>query len=154
MALFLSTYKNKIDKKGRVSVPSQFRSTLKGEDFEGVIIYKSIINNCLEGCPLSRIVKLNEAIESMDTLSEERDAFATSILGACHQISFDTEGRIIVPKDLLFNVDIEENAVFVGKGATFEIWSSDLFSKHLLKSQEIASKKKCTFRLSANSSGS
>ena len=33
MALFLSTFENKVDTKGRVSVPSQFRSMLHGQDF-------------------------------------------------------------------------------------------------------------------------
>ena len=45
MALFLSTFENKVDNKGRVSVPSQFRSMMYGKDFSGIVIYQSSINN-------------------------------------------------------------------------------------------------------------
>ena len=147
MSLFLSTYKNKIDKKGRVSVPSQFRSTLKSESFEGVVLYRSVVNGCIEGCAFSRIEKISQAIESLDTLSEEKDAFATSILGACHQVSFDTEGRVFIPRELTSELNITELAVFVGKGQTFEIWNEKAFEEHLVKSKQIATEKRALLRL-------
>ncbi len=55
MALFLSTFTNKIDTKGRVSVPSQFRASLVNNDFSGVVLYESFINECIEGCDIERI---------------------------------------------------------------------------------------------------
>lgn len=149
MSLFLSTYRNKIDKKGRVSVPSSFRATLKSESFEGVVLYRSVVNSCIEGCAFSRIEQMSEAIEALDTLSEEKDAFATSILGACHQVAFDTEGRIFIPKDLLSASSVAETAVFVGKGRIFEIWGEGDFDKHLAMAQQIAAEKKGMLRLNA-----
>ena len=53
MALFLSTFSNKIDSKGRVSVPSRFRAALSGNNFAGVVVYESFTNKCIEGCDLS-----------------------------------------------------------------------------------------------------
>ncbi len=62
--LFLSTYQNKIDKKGRVSVPALFRAALvrvagKDEEFSGIIAYGSFINRCIEACGIDRIRKLS-----------------------------------------------------------------------------------------------
>ena len=42
--MFLSTYENKLDKKGRVSVPAGFRSHLSNLGYNGVICYPSFNN--------------------------------------------------------------------------------------------------------------
>ncbi len=57
MALFLSTFINKVDSKGRVSVPSQFRASLVKENVSMMIIYESFVNDSIEGCDLERIKK-------------------------------------------------------------------------------------------------
>src|SRR5262245_39208025 len=121
--LFLSTYKNKIDRKGRVSVPSSFRNALLKEEYPGVIVYESINNKCIEDCSLSHIEQLNDTIDSLDPYSDERDAFATIILGGSVQLSFDSEGRILLPESLIEFALLSECACFVGKGRTFEIWN-------------------------------
>ena len=77
MALFLSKFVNKVDKKARVSLPSNFRNVILQEKSSVVVIYKSFINNAIEGTTLSRIEMLSQAIDNLDPYSEERDAFAT-----------------------------------------------------------------------------
>ena len=142
MALFLSSYINKIDKKGRVSVPSQFRHALSMEEFNGIIIYKSFINNCLEACGLSRIEYISNNIDKLDPYSEIRDAFATAILGGCLQLSIDPEGRVLLPEEILAQSNLNEFAGFVGKGKTFEIWSPEEFKSHQEKARVLAGKER------------
>ena len=117
MALFLSTFINKIDSKGRVSVPSQFRQSLNNKDFSGIVIYESFVNDCIEGCDIDRIKLLSESIDNLDPFSEERDSFATTILGGAIQISLDSDGRVILPEALLKKAKIKDMAVFIGKGS-------------------------------------
>lgn len=138
MSLFISTYKNKVDKKLRVSIPVQFRTAVGNSSFQGVVLYKSIINNCLEGCSMERLMKITDMIDDLDPFSNEKDAFATSILGGSFQLSFDTEGRVVLPSELISDMNIAENAVFVGKGHTFEIWNEEEFNKHMENSRKIA----------------
>lgn len=138
MALFLSTFDNKVDSKGRVSVPSQFRSMLSGGDFSGVVIYESSINKCLEGCSIERIHRLSEMIDDLDPYSRERDAFAATILGGAAQLPFDADGRIILPKPLMDMAGIADRAIFIGKGQTFEIWEPKAFQTYMEKARESA----------------
>ena len=58
--MFLSTYENKIDKKGRVSVPASFRSHLSNLGYNGVICYPSFNNQSIEACSQDRIEKLHK----------------------------------------------------------------------------------------------
>lgn len=147
MALFLSTYTNKIDKKGRVSVPANFRATLNDQSFKGIIAYQSFTNNCIEACGIDRIERLSESIDSLDPYSDERDAFATTILGGSVQLAFDSEGRIMLPEDLLKEAGITEGAVFVGKGATFEIWDPIKFEEYASKARDLAKRERANLRL-------
>ena len=136
MALFLSTFENKVDSKGRVSVPSQFRAMLHGQDFSGIVLYESSINHCIEGCSIERIQKLSEAIDDLDPSSRERDAFAATILGGAAQLPFDSDGRVILPKNLMEFAGIKDKAVFIGKGQTFEVWEPKLFNEYVKDARE------------------
>lgn len=142
MALFLSTYQNKIDAKGRVLVPAQFRASLVGENLSAMVIYESFVNECIEGCDIERIKKLSESIDNLDPFSEERDAFATAVLGGSSQLTIDGDGRVILPADLLKKVKIKSELVFVGKGSTFEIWQPEKFAEYMAKAKKDAKAKR------------
>jgi len=147
VALFLSTFINKVDSKGRVSVPSQFRASLVNGNNSAMVVYESFINQSIEGCDLERIKKLSESIDNLEPFSEERDAFATAVLGGSVQLSIDGDGRIILPENLLKTAKIKDSAVFIGKGATFEIWEPISFEKYMQKAKEEAKLKRNLLRL-------
>ncbi len=138
MALFLSSFTNKIDSKGRVSVPAQFRSSLVNPEFSGVVLYESFVNDCIEGCDIERIKKISESIDNLDPFSQDRDALATALLGGSFQLSIDADGRVILPESLLKKAKIKGTAVFVGKGPTFEIWNPEKFEEYMTKSKKDA----------------
>lgn len=150
MALFISTFTNKIDAKGRVSVPSQFRASLVNENSSSMVVYQSFINGCIEGCDLERIKKISDSIDDLDPYSEERDAFATAVLGGSTMISIDGDGRVIIPENLRKSAKIKDQVVFVGKGSTFEMWNPDDFTSYMEKSKIEAKEKRNLLRLKNN----
>ena len=144
--LFLSTFQNRIDKKGRVSVPASFRAVLAAKilanDFQGIVAYQSPINNCIEACGMSRIIKLNERMDAFDPYSQERDAFVTTMFGESVQLSFDGEGRVAIPENLLEAVGLKEQATFVGKGEIFEIWEPKEFADYAKRARTLVQEKR------------
>ena len=127
--MFLSTYENKLDKKGRVSVPSSFRSYLSNLGYNGIICYPSFNNRCLEAWPQDRIEKITNAIDSLNPFEEKKDFFATSILAESINLQFDSEGRISLTLKLLKHAKIKSSMLFVGQGQTFQIWEPTAFEK-------------------------
>ena len=127
--MFLSTYENKLDKKGRVSVPASFRSHLSNLGYNGVICYPSFNNPSIEAWPQSRIEKISESIDSLNPFEEKRDVFATSVLAESENLQFDNEGRVSIPSKLLNHAKIKHTMLFVGQGKTFQIWEPKLFEK-------------------------
>ena len=140
MNIFLSKFINKIDKKGRVSIPSTYRAALSGDAYNGIVVYPSIKNGCIEACSMSRLLELSKIIENLDPYSDERDAFETIVLGGSVQLQFDNEGRVLLPAYLIEEAGIEGQACFVGKGLVFEIWNPTRFDEHQKIAKEIAQK--------------
>jgi MraZ protein len=127
--MFLASYENKLDKKGRVSVPASYRSYLSNLGYNGVICYPSFNNQSIEAWPQDRIEKISNTIDSLNPFEEKRDYFATSILSESVNLQFDTEGRISLTSKLLRHANIRSNMLFVGQGKTFQIWEPTAFEK-------------------------
>ena len=124
MALFLSRFDNKVDRKGRGSVPASFRADLTSDAFAGAIAYPTPGNSgALEACDIDRMRQLAEGIDSFNPFSDEFGDLATAILTKSHRLPFDGEGRIILPQSLLEHAGITDMATFAGRGATFQIWA-------------------------------
>ena len=127
--MFLSTYENKLDKKGRVSVPASFRSYLSNLGYNGVVCYPSFNNQSIEAWPQDRIEKISNAIDALNPFEEKKDYFATSILSESINLQFDSEGRISLTPKLLKHAKIKNSMLFVGQGKTFQIWEPTTFEK-------------------------
>ncbi len=127
--MFLSTYENKLDKKGRVSVPASFRSYLSNLGYNGIICFPSFNNNSIEAWSQDRIEKISNAIDSLNPFDEKKDYFSTSILSESINLQFDREGRILLTEKLLKHAKIKNSMLFVGQGKTFQIWEPTTFEK-------------------------
>ena len=127
--MFLSSYENKIDKKGRVSVPASFRSYLSNLGYNGVICFPSFNNQSIEAWPQNRIERISNSIDALNPFEEKKDFFATSILSESINLQFDSEGRISLPLKLLKHAKIRNSMLFVGQGQTFQIWEPTAFEK-------------------------
>ena len=127
--MFLSSYENKLDKKGRVSVPANFRFHLNSLGYSGFVAYPSFNHEALEACPEDRIEKLSNTIDSLNPFEEKRDYFATSVLSESISLQFDSEGRVLITDKLLGHAKIKNSILFVGLGKTFQIWEPKSFEK-------------------------
>ena len=127
--MFLSTYENRLDKKGRVSVPATFRSYVSNLGYNGVICFPSFNNQSIEAWSQDRIEKISNSIDALNPFEEKKDFFATSILSESINLQFDSEGRISLSLKLLKHAKIKNSMLFVGQGKTFQIWEPTTFEK-------------------------
>jgi MraZ protein len=122
MPLFLATHVNRIDQKGRVSVPAPFRTALASQPFQGVVLFQSTKHPCLEGFDFQTMVELSERLDHFDMFSDDQDDLAAAIFGQSVQLPFDGDGRIVLPGDLAAHAGLGDQAAFVGLGRKFQIW--------------------------------
>ena len=127
MSLFLSSYENRLDTKGRISVPASFRASVSDEKFAGVVLFRSFTNNCIEGFAMSRMEQMAAATDKMGVFDSELDDLSAVLFADARQLAFDVTGRIVIPGDLLKHAGITDSAIFVGRGNSFQIWNPDAF---------------------------
>ena len=122
MDLFVSQFVNKIDKKGRVSLPSIFRNVLPKKSKNEIILFKSLKFKSIEGCSSERINKIANKIDELDIFSDDQDDFATSIFSEIIPTNLDKEGRFLIPENLKLYSNISNEVTFIGQGHYFQIW--------------------------------
>ncbi len=122
MSVFIGTFENKVDRKGRVSVPAPFRQILATSTYQGIIAFRYHTPNALEACSLEFMERLDQGVSDFDLFSQEHDDLAFNIFAESRQLPFDGEGRVILPPPFLEITGIDGQAAFVGKGKTFQIW--------------------------------
>ncbi len=136
MSLFLSSYENRLDAKGRISVPAVFRASLNNDKFAGVVLYRSFTHKCIEGLSMSRMEQLAVATDKMGVFDDTLDDLSAMLFADARPLQFDVTGRIVIPDDLLKHAGIRDTALFVGRGNSFQIWNPDEFRKIQEKSLE------------------
>lgn len=125
----MDTIINKVDGKGRVSLPSDYRAIVKELSSE-IVCYRSLSLPCIEGCLEETLDKLAQDIEtSTDFFSETQDNLTNLVFGDAKRFPFDSTGRIVLSEKLLKHAGIIDNAVFVGKGRKFQIWTPENWEK-------------------------
>lgn len=134
MGLFLSTWVNKVDKKGRVSIPASFRSTLSAGQAAGtpteMVVFPSLKAQALDACTLSHLEKLSDALDNPNMPDDDRELIETAVFGQSVQLTLDPEGRVILPDHLMAFAGITENVTFIGRRNTFQLWDPTAFAAH------------------------
>lgn len=144
--MFLSTTINGVDAKGRVSVPADFRSVVRGGPFDGIIVWPSFDGPFLEGGGQALLERYQTLIEDMDPYDDARIAFERAIFGAARPLSFDANGRVTLPKELSDHAGLDGKATFVGLGSRFEIWNPDRYAEHQSTARDFAREHKRALR--------
>lgn len=122
MTLFFATTVNKLDAKGRVSVPAGFRDAVAAEATKGVVLLKSPKLPCLEGFAHSFMETMAGRLDGFDLFSDAQDDFAMAVFSQAVSVAFDGEGRISLPPELREHAGIAQQVAFVGLGRKFQVW--------------------------------
>ena len=146
MALFVGRYVNKIDKKGRVSIPKPFRSSFAGQSFNGLYVYPLFKFSAFEVCDEAFMERLSDSLEDLPMFSDEQDDLSV-ILESAHRLPLDPEGRVALPKDVLKSTGITTQTLFVGRGRRFQLWEPKAYEANRGQAFERARARGATLQL-------
>jgi len=121
-----------VDSKGRVSVPSTFRSALAQEQFQGIVLYRSLQHDhVIEGCGMSYFERIAAAATSqMDVFSAQMDDFSAVIAAGSQQLMWDPEGRVVLPASMMEIANVTSQVTFVGMFQRFQLWNPEAYALH------------------------
>ena len=125
MALFTGTFENKVDGKGRVSLPADYRDLLTDADQRSFYIFPSPNHDALEACDEDFMQRVADSIEEQaDMFSDEEDGLSY-IVSSARRVQYDSTGRFVLPAEFAEHAGIDGKAVFVGMTQRFQIWSPE-----------------------------
>jgi MraZ protein len=125
MGQFIGNSTNRIDSKGRVSVPPSFRPNLRKSDSDPAdfVLRPSELHPCIEGWPKATIAAMAKPPAEIDPFDEAAEDEAVLWYGTAVEPSMDKEGRISLPKDMAEKAGITDEVMFIGAGLRFQIWA-------------------------------
>ncbi len=144
MSHFLGTHQNRLDAKGRVSVPAAFRTTLRGlaEDGSAALVLRpSHTQPCIEAWPTSAFQQLATPLDRLDLFSDDHDDLAAALYADAFPVESDKEGRIVLPDALVAHAGLSEAVVFMGLGRIFQIWEPEAAERRRAQARERARSK-------------
>ena len=123
MDRFVSTFTNKIDAKGRVSIPASFRAVLERDGYAGgIYCYPSLDAPALD-CGGERLAqKIDGLLAGLPDYSDERDELSVALYGDVQVLAIDGDGRIVLPEGLRAHASLDAAITFVGLGDKFQMW--------------------------------
>jgi MraZ protein len=139
MAALIGRHINKIDTKGRVSVPKPFREALSisglkkrlpARTFSGIYVFRSFKYRAIEGCGEEFIQRVVDSLDDLELFSDVQDDLAITLLENTYQLTCDTEGRVLFPPELIEYASLSNEAMFVGRGSRFQVWQPDAYKSH------------------------
>lgn len=129
MDSFVATFENRLDQKGRVSVPAPFRAVLAREGHDGVYCYPALDRLAIDAGGGSLQQAISKRLEPFETFSEDYESLSTAFYGESRILKIDPDGRVVLPEEFRAHAGIADTATFVGQGFKFQIWEPQRFAE-------------------------
>ena len=141
---FRGEFHQKVDAKGRVSIPAQFRRVLiagdpncpEGDAPEFVIVYGDHRRKYLECYTAEAIDEVDQQISAMPRGAVERRMLERLFSGQSLSTNVDETGRLVLPAKLRQKIGLEDEAFFTATGDTFQIWKPETYEAEELTRTE------------------
>jgi MraZ protein len=129
MNRFVSHVINRLDAKGRVSLPAPFRALLQQDGADSIYVHPALDQPTLD-CGGTRLMRELEALVArFPAYSRERELLSTAVFGMSQQVRLDGEGRFVLTDMMRAHAGITDQIVFVGLDHKFQIWSPERFAE-------------------------
>ena len=122
MDRFLSTAVNRIDAKGRVSVPAHFRSVVQRRGYQDLYALKALDRPALDVGGLDLLDRYEERMKLEDPFLQAADDMSFFVHGDGAFLKLDQDGRITVTDFIREQTGITTDVAFVGRGSFFQMW--------------------------------
>ena len=127
VALFTGVVVNKVDRKGRVSVPAPYRNALAGQSFHGVAVYPTTDGPpALNGSGVDLLEELSARFRNANPFASAFANARMAIFPSVDLLGFDGDGRVLLTRAMIERLGITSHAAFVGLGDRFQIWEPEV----------------------------
>jgi MraZ protein len=129
MINILGTYECKLDTKGRLMFPVQFKTQMGDAVSAGFVIKRSIFKKCLELFPVSHWQEETAMVSKLNMFKKKNAEFITKFMAGVKPVELDGTSRLLIPKDLMKYGGITKEVVLTSVVNRIEIWDKNAYEK-------------------------
>ena len=133
---FVSTFTNRLDAKGRVSIPASFRAVLTVDGFDGLYCCPTLDRNAVDAGGNRLRERIKASLANFEPFSEDHELLSTTLIGESEILKIDQDGRVILSDAIRAHAGIADRVAFVGQGYKFQIWEPDRFEAYRKEAQD------------------
>ncbi|HZD58320.1 MAG TPA: division/cell wall cluster transcriptional repressor MraZ [Anaerolineales bacterium] len=131
--MFLGQYQHNIDSKGRLTIPARFRELLVAE---GAYVTQGFDNNLMV-LTVPTFTQIYQRVNRMSMTDPVARLLKRLIFSNADRVDVDKVGRILIPQFLRDAVELDGEAVIVGVGDYFEIWSTKIWQDQVAQLKDV-----------------
>jgi MraZ protein len=125
----IGTYECKVDAKGRLMLPAALKKQLNPSLQNGFVLKRAVFQPCLELYPMSEWEVLMQKVNKLNKFKKKNNDFIRRFTAGVKVVEIDSNGRLLIPKDLTVFADITKNIVMSSAINIIEIWDKDKYEK-------------------------
>lgn len=138
MSGYVAAHTNKLDAKGRVSIPAPFRTVLARDGYDGLYCFPSPHSAAIDAGGNILLSQITSRLSGLDPLSEEYNMMSIAYFGSSETLKIDSGGRIMLSPNLRDVTGITDTVVFVGLNDKFQIWEPGRYAAYSEASRKFA----------------
>lgn len=127
MTRFLSHVTNRIDAKGRVSVPSAFRAVLVQDEIQDLFCFQDFVFPAISVGGPELLARFERQFAGADPFLPQANEMSLLIHGGSVFMRLDAEGRLMVTDFIRDFTGITTDVTFVGRSDHFQLWQPQAF---------------------------
>lgn len=131
MTHLIGTYECKVDAKGRLMLPSALKKQLQAVLSEGLVLKRSLFQNCIEMHPMNEWEKMMEKVNSINRFKKKNNDFIRKFMAGVKMVEVDANARLLIPKELVHFAGIKKEIVLTSNVNMVEIWDKERYENAL-----------------------
>ena len=127
----MGEFSHNLDSKGRLIVPACFR-----EELGGNLVVTQGLDGCLTLYTQEAWENIYAQLQTLPTTKAQTRAFVRILTSQARSTEVDSQGRILIPSNLIKLANIKKACVIIGAGSKVEIWAKETWEEYIANSQE------------------
>ncbi|MBM3243398.1 MAG: division/cell wall cluster transcriptional repressor MraZ [Candidatus Omnitrophica bacterium] len=133
--MFYGEYLHSIDRKGRLILPARFREVAKTHFIEKFFVTRGL-DGCLFMLSEEEWKTQENKFKAISFTKAESRKFNRLYFSGAVEVSFDAQGRILLPQYLKDYAQIKKDVIIVGVANRIEIWAKDRWGEFYTNSKQ------------------
>jgi len=127
---YVSTFTNRLDAKGRVSIPAGFRAVLAVDGFDGLYCCPTLDRQAVDAGGNRLRERIRASLANFEPFSEDHELLSTTLIGDSEILKIDAEGRVVLTETIKAHAGIADRVTLVGQGYKFQMWEPERFAAY------------------------